>query len=126
MRAAFHPASSWVEAVRISSVFARSHGPLMHAINNSNWTWREPDIKVVAWAHIGNGENAMRQIGHPMHTVVTNNSAAHVELFRLHPIEWIRGTSFSSRLFVARLGTGRPVAGLNEFRQMETRFGPIE
>jgi hypothetical protein len=108
MRAVFHPASSWVEPVRISfeAVIARSHRPLMHVINNSNWTWREPDIKVVAWAHIENGENAMQQIGHPMHTVVTNNSAAHVELFRLHPIEWIRGMLFFTRLCVARLGTG--------------------
>jgi len=26
-----------------------------------------------------------------MHTVVTNNCAGNVELFRLHPIEWLRG-----------------------------------
>jgi hypothetical protein len=102
MRAVFHPALSWKGRSAHFSAYrwlwtgedarpSTGYRPLMHSINNSSWTQREPDTKVVAWADIGNGAKAEQQSSHSMHTVVTNNSAGNVELFRLHPIEWLRG-----------------------------------
>jgi hypothetical protein len=65
---------------------------LMHSINNSNWTWRAPDTKVyssVTLSGIAQAQNP--QFGHPISTVVINNSATDVEWFGFHPIEWLRG-----------------------------------
>jgi hypothetical protein len=71
LRAVFRPASSWVgRSVHFYShttelpaenrasppVASPVQRPLMHSINNSSWTWREPDTRVVPWSHIGNGE----------------------------------------------------------------------
>jgi hypothetical protein len=43
--------------------------PLMCPINNSNWTWRDQDIRVSVRLHTS----------HAMRTVVINNRAADME-----------------------------------------------
>src|ERR1039457_7334953 len=72
----------------------------------------ELDLKFMVQLHIsGIAEAQKPQFGHPISTVVINNSATDVEWFGFHPIEWLRGMVSSNRLPVAGLATGLAVAG---------------